>query len=132
MGTVACTLWFSLLRTAKENGANEQVYLEYLCEKLPVLLKAHNDFKWYSQEEIRSLRHDELPDYASLEYLDELMPWSNNYAEYAKTKLDRKREQLVEIAELITQQMKDKQHQSEEKPDAHDSTGSGTPAQSRA
>ena len=132
MGTVACTLWFSLLRTAKENGANEQVYLEYLCEKLPGLLKTHNDYKWYSQEKIRSLRHDELPGYGSLEYLDELMPWSDDYAEYAKKRLDRKREQIVEIAELITKQMKDEQHQSEEKPDAQDSTGSGTPAQSGA
>ncbi len=89
MGTVSCTLWFSLLRTAKENGANEQVSLEYLCEKLPGLLKAHNDYRWYSQKEIRSLRQDELPGYGNLEYLDELMPWSDDYAEYVKNKLAR-------------------------------------------
>ena len=83
------------------------------------------DLDDYRQEDIYEYDYDdEDAKYAEMSSVEQ--------DEYAKKRLDRKREQIVEIAELITKQMKDEQHQSEEKPDAQDSTGSGTPAQSGA
>lgn len=105
LGMEAATTWFSLLQTVKENDANEQVYLQFILENLPEVLKAHNDFHWYSMDEAKVLTA--YPEYEDLSYLDEYMPWSDKYKQYLASYQKNKLATIKLIAQYLTDNERD-------------------------
>ncbi|MCQ2502037.1 MAG: IS66 family transposase, partial [Lachnospiraceae bacterium] len=71
-GATAAGYMYSLAETAKENGARPYYYYKYLLEKAGALQKEHEN--------------DAITD---LEYLDPMMPWSDEYRQYEKSELAR-------------------------------------------
>ena len=77
MGAWTLAQWFSVVRTARLNGADERVYLEYLIERGIPLLREHGDWQWHKvprEGGWKALDVDGLPVPEDTEYLDELMP----------------------------------------------------------
>ena len=71
-GATAAGYMYSLAETAKENGARPYYYYKYLLEKAGALQKKHED--------------DGIE---NLEYLDPMMPWSEEYRQYEKSEILR-------------------------------------------
>lgn len=71
-GAEAAAIMYTLVETAKANGADVYFYLKYLLEKTP------------STPELKVGR----------KYLDELMPWSEEYKSYEA----RQKKELLETA----------------------------------
>ena len=102
LGAEAMCMWFSVCQTAKENRVDEQIYLNYLIEKLPAVLKEHGDYYFMSKEEIRN-RHDSntLPTYNDLASLDQFMPWGEDFKNYEKEFQKRTEEKIRLLAKLF-------------------------------
>lgn len=105
LGTKALTYWFSIVRTAKENGADEWIYLNYLVEKLPSALKEHNDYYWYTPHELNQLA--QLPVYCSdLSYLDKYMPWGDDYKSYASAFTENNKDLIKKLLDQTSNSLK--------------------------
>ena len=101
LGAESMCLWFSIFQTAKENGADEQMYIEFLLEELPSLLKEHGDFHFMSMRELKSLGLENMPKYGNLDYLDVLLPSGNKFKEFMEHYQQRKLSQVIHISEII-------------------------------
>ena len=99
MGAEAMSAWFSVLWTARENGADELAYLSYIIERLPAALKENGDWRWY--ERPCDLDPDELEGYGDLSYLDAFSPTSDGFREYERSFREMEVEKLTWIAELV-------------------------------
>ena len=88
--------WFSLCQTAKENGVNAKIYLSYLFEKLPEVLQEHNCWHWLTKPTDRDILH--LEDYGDLSFLDDYMPWSDDYKTYETEYSEQMKELFLRIA----------------------------------
>lgn len=100
MGAEAMSAWFSVLWTARENGADELAYLSYIIERLPAALKENGDWHWY--ERPCDLDPDELEGYGDLSYLDDFSPTSDGFREYERSFREMEVEKLTWLAELIS------------------------------
>ena len=63
-GAEACMVYFSIVETAKQNGAHPYYYLKYLLEKVPEYL-----------------------DGTDRSFAEKLMPWTREYQEYEKVSI---------------------------------------------
>lgn len=108
MGAWTLAQWFSVVRTARLNGADERVYLEYLIERGIPLLREHGDWQWHKvprEGGWKALDVDGLPVPEDTGYLDELMPWSDEYRAYEASWRDRRRDRLLTWARLMGEQL---------------------------
>ena len=105
MGAHTLALWFSVVRTAALNEADEATYLRFLFETAPALMKSKGDWVWHGvpKEAWASVDPSRLELPEDLEYLDELMPWGERYARYAAADRDRRRDEFVEFARLVAE-----------------------------
>lgn len=78
---------YSLAETAKRNGAKPYYYFKYLLERAAALQEQHKD--------------DPVTE---LEYLDPMMPWSEEYKEYEKSEIEHDNQILRQLAELKASQ----------------------------
>lgn len=102
LGAEAMCMWFSVCQTARENKVDEQIYLSYLIEKLPAVLKEHGDYYFMSKEEIRKRRDSNtLPTYHDLASLDQFMPWEEDFKNYEKEFQKRMEENIRFLAKLF-------------------------------
>lgn len=96
-------MWFSIVRTAHANKADERIYLQFILEEGPKLLMEHDDWHWqevpdggwqsYDPGPLRT--EDERP------YLEVLMSWDKRYLEYARGFRERRRDEFMYYASLI-------------------------------
>lgn len=81
-GATASGYMYSLAETAKRNGAKPYYYFKYLLERAAALQEQHKD--------------DPVTD---LEYLDPMMPWSEEYKEYEKSEIENDNQILRQLAD---------------------------------
>ena len=103
MGAWTRAMWFSVVRTAHANEADERTCLQYVLEEGPGPLMEHGDWHWqevpdggwqsYDPGPLRT--KDEKP------YLEALMPWSDEYHEYERGFRERRRDEFMHYASLI-------------------------------
>ena len=99
LGAVTLCNWFSVVRTARLNGADTLCYLEFLLEEAKGALEVHGDWRWFGGKALSGTYDDlELPEYGDLSYLDDYMPWSERFRGWAGRWHDRRRQLLVEVA----------------------------------
>ena len=102
LGAESICLWFSVLHTSKENGANQLIYLEYLLTTLPDLLREHGDYYWYSIDGLRkSYESGTLPEYGDLTYLDQVLVGGKDFELFAEKYQAEKLVQIKSLANLI-------------------------------
>ena len=105
MGAHTLALWFSVVRTAALNEADEATYLRFLFETAPALMKSKGDWVWHGvpKEGWASVDPSKLKLPEDLGYLDELMPWGERYAKYAASDRERRRDEFVGFARLVAE-----------------------------
>ena len=101
LGAESICMWFSIFQTAKENGVDEQIYIEFLLEELPSLLKEHGDYHYMAMKELKQLGLDNLPQYGDLAYLDVILPSGDKFKKYAETYKEKKLNQIIDISKII-------------------------------
>ena len=108
MGAWTLAQWFSIVRTARLNGADERIYLEYLFERGIPLLKEHGDWRWYEVPKDGGWKSFDLEGLhvpEDMSYLEALMPWSKEYKAYEAAWRERKRDDYLTYAKLIAEQV---------------------------
>ena len=75
LGAEVNSMMYTIVETAKANGANPYLYIKYILEKMPALMDAKYNVK----------------DKASL---DVMLPWSREYREYENTQIEDNRHLL--------------------------------------
>ena len=99
LGAATLCNWFSVVRTARLNDADTLCYLEFLLEEARGALESHGDWHWFSGKALKGTYDDlDLPEYGDLSYLDDYMPWSKRFKEYAGRWHERRRQLLIEVA----------------------------------
>ena len=107
MGAWTLAQWFSIVRTARLNDADERVYLEYLFERGIPLIRGHGDWHWQEVPKEGGWREfdlDGLPVPEDTSYLEALMPWSEEFKAYEAAWRERKTETLRTYGRLISEQ----------------------------
>ena len=84
------------------NVVNEQMYIEYLIEELPSILKEHGDYHWFSMKQATTNNaKEEWPVYADLSYLDTYMPWGDDFKRFSDRYMEREREAARRMADMF-------------------------------
>ena len=94
-------LFRSVFQTAKENEVDEQIYIEFLLEELPSLLKEHGDYHYMSMKKLKKLGPDYTPQYGNLNYLDVVLPSGDKFKEFVEHYQQKKLNQVIFISEVI-------------------------------
>ena len=107
MGAWTLARWSGIVRTARLNGPDERVHLQYLLERGIPLIRGHGDWRWYEVPKEggwKGLDLDGLPVPKDTSYLEALMPWSEEYKAYAAAWRERRRETLRTYGRPISAQ----------------------------